>query len=114
MFLMSMDKLQSFPKTNKSRDLCICKSEFSGSITETITCTDNNDERIQCNAETNLKPVQKDTCYERHNRKKRSLSHCFTYIPQILVQPKRKETKMKKVRLIHTYIQNFENIFIKM
>lgn len=93
-----MDKLQSFPKSNKSRDLCICQKKPSGSITETITCTNNNDERIQCNAETNLKPVQKDTCYERHNRKKRSLSHSFTYIPHNLVLPKRQETrKMKKV-----------------
>lgn len=98
MFLMSMEELWSFPITNKSRDLCICRNNDDGSITETITCTDNNDERNQCNTDKNRTTVQKDTCFERHNRRKRSLSHSFTYIPHNLVLSKRKETKMKKVR----------------
>lgn len=103
MFLMPMAKLQSFSKSNKLPDLCICKNEPGhnppGYIKDTITCTNNKPELIQCNKKKNLIPVKNDTCHEKHNRKKRSARHSFSYIPNNLVLPKRKKTAMEKVKI---------------
>lgn len=110
MLLMSMTKLQSFSKSNNPRDLCICRKGSSGTagfIQDIITCTDNKPELIACNAQKNLIPVQKDTCYERHNRKRRSLRHSFTYIPNNLVLPKRAKTIIRKVRILNKNFETF-------
>ncbi|XP_062599868.1 von Willebrand factor D and EGF domain-containing protein-like [Saccostrea cucullata] len=95
MLKMDIKQLQSFPRTKNSRDLCICKptkKSVKGDIIDTLTCTNEDKELITCEKD-NRKPVQKDICYERHSRRKRSIDRLFTYIPNNYVHPKRKRTK---------------------
>lgn len=94
---MSLGRLQSFPERNKLRHRCICEKppqdvSFSGDIINTVTCTNTKDS--SCEKERNLKSVQKDVCYERQNRRKRSAKHSFTYIPQLVIKPKSKRLKV--------------------
>ncbi|XP_065937728.1 von Willebrand factor D and EGF domain-containing protein [Magallana gigas] len=94
MFMMSLERLQSFPKTQKAPDLCICEkpSLLSGTIKNTVTCTNSKGTLISCEKD-KMKPVQKDVCYERHNRRKRSAKHSFTFVPKIVIKPKWKRSK---------------------
>lgn len=95
MFMMSLERLQSFPKTQKAPDLCICEkpSLLSGTIKNTVTCTNSKGTLISCEKD-KMKPVQKDVCYERHNRRKRSAKHSFTFVPKIVIKPKWKRSKV--------------------
>lgn len=97
MFNMSLEKLQSFPKSQKVRDLCTCEKPaliLQDDIIHTVTCANDKDSLISCEKERNLKPVQKDVCFERHNRRKRSAKHSFSYIPKIVIDPKRRRSKV--------------------
>lgn len=97
MFTMSVERLQSFPKSQKVRDLCTCEKPppiLQGDIIDTVTCTNVKDSLISCEKERNLKPVQKDVCFERHNRRKRSAKQSFSYIPKIVINPKRRRSKV--------------------
>lgn len=104
--MMSLEKLQSFPKTQKARDLCVCEKPappFLGDIIDTATCTNSKESLISCEKEKNLKPVQKDICYERQNRRKRSARHSFTFIPPLVKRP---IWKRSKVLLCFTITKN--------
>lgn len=92
MLKMPIEKLQSFPKTKNKKDLCVCKETQTGSINAEITCT-NDTSLIECDKDDNLKPVQKDVCYERHSRRKRSANRLFTFIPNNYVSPKPRRTR---------------------
>lgn len=82
--------------TENAREFCICEKppRTLGTILDTFTCTSSKDSRTSCEKEKNLKPVQKDVCYERHNRRKRSAKHSFTFIPEIVIEPKWKRSKV--------------------
>lgn len=104
MFNMTLERLQSFPKTRKARDLCICEkpSLSSGTIKNTLTCT-NAKGLISCDKD-KMKPAQKDVCYERHNRRKRSAKHSFTFMPKIVIEPK---LKRSKVLFLQKYLKHY-------
>lgn len=117
MLKMPIEKLQSFPKTKNKKNLCVCKKgRQEGDLNEEITCT-NDTSLIECDKDDNLKPVQKDVCYERHSRRKRSANRLFKFIPNNYVSPKprRKRSTVNTCNLllpIHVFNYNIYHIHI--
>lgn len=86
---MSVFELQQrYNKTYRAHDICICNKTDPNEqgINEEITCTNAVESGDACGRDNDITPVQKGTCYERHNRKKRSARHQITYLPDNFVK----------------------------
>lgn len=89
MLTMSLDDLQNhYNKTYRSQEICICNKTLSdspGDLLEELLCTHAVESGDACGRDNDVSPVQKGTCYERHNRKKRSSRHRISYLPDNFV-----------------------------
>lgn len=88
MLVMPIFELQRrYNKTYRAHDICICDKTDPNEqgIHEEITCTNAIESGDACGRDSDITPVQKGTCYERHNRKKRSARHHITYLPDNFV-----------------------------
>lgn len=100
---MSLEDLQNrYNKTYRSQEICICNKTLSddqGDLLEELLCTNAMESGDACGRDNDVSPVQKGTCYERHNRKKRSARHHITYLPDNFVTNnivKRAKVKLNK------------------
>lgn len=73
----------NYNKTYRARNICICnQSKPADELHQEITCTNAKEYGGSCDKDEDVVPVQKDTCYERHKRKRRSTRHSIAYIPE--------------------------------
>lgn len=100
---MSLDDLQNrYNKTYRSQKICICNktlSDYPGDLLEELLCTNTIESGDACGRDNDVSPVQKGTCYESHERKKRSARHRITYLPNNFVTNnilKRAKVKLNK------------------
>lgn len=88
MLRMSVSELQQrYNKTYRTHDICICNktNPNENGLHEELICSNAIESGDACGRDNDLTPVQKGTCYERHNRKKRSARHHITYLPDNFV-----------------------------